>query len=348
MSITSEITDLESYLSNAYSKVNEKGGTIPLNKNAQNLASTIDSIPTSSIIIIPPEAGTLTSISVTNNPNKTTYTEGEYFDFAGLIITATYSSGQQFDVTNSCTYTMNQPLQVSDTSILVTYESQTTTISIVVNAIPVPAPASTTALFHFDQNLNNACGGSATTGTTPNYVAGKFDKAITTYNSFEMNIAGIDNQTLRINNYTFEFWAKCSATGTYDNIRYTNKYYTSSHTIERIFSTDDIATNGLKLLTGNKALAETCVVDNIPSNFSKTDWNHIAIVFYSDGTYKAFLNGTLACHGNTRNYQPVVWGGITTYSQTTGQTATLDEFLFCTSAKYTNNFVPNHAPYYLQ
>ena len=290
----------------------------------------------------------MTSISVTNNPTKTTYTEGEYFDFAGLVITATYSSGQQYDVTNSCTYTMNQPLQVSDTSILVTYESQTTTISIVVNAIPVPAPASTSALFHFNNNLTNECGGSAT-GGNPNYVAGKFGNAMTTNNSITMNITGIDNQTLRTNNYTFEFWVKCSSTGTYNiNIKYTNKYYTSSTTLEPIFSGDDIATNGLKLATGNKALAENCTVDNIPSSFDKTQWNHVAIVFYSDGTYKAFLNGTLACHGNTRNYQPVVWGGVSPYSQTTGQNATIDEFLFCTSAKYTNDFVPNHAPYYIQ
>ena len=116
MSVASEITALEGYLSSAYTKISEKGGTIPQNKNMQNLTTAIDSI--SGRIIIPPSAGTLTSISVTSNPTKLVYSEGEYFDFTGLVITATYSSGNQYDVTNSCTYTMNQPLQYGDSSIL--------------------------------------------------------------------------------------------------------------------------------------------------------------------------------------------------------------------------------------
>ena len=56
MSVASEITALEGYLTNAYNKIDSMGGTLPQNKNMQNLTNAIDSIPTSSIIIIPPEA----------------------------------------------------------------------------------------------------------------------------------------------------------------------------------------------------------------------------------------------------------------------------------------------------
>ena len=44
MSIASTIASMQTNLSNAYDKVNDKGGTLPANKNLQNLADAIDSI----------------------------------------------------------------------------------------------------------------------------------------------------------------------------------------------------------------------------------------------------------------------------------------------------------------
>ena len=44
MSITTEIEALKTNLTNAYTSVSAKGGTIPTNKNAQNLATAINSI----------------------------------------------------------------------------------------------------------------------------------------------------------------------------------------------------------------------------------------------------------------------------------------------------------------
>lgn len=349
MSVASEITALEGYLTNAYDKVNAKGGTLPQNKNMQNLTNAIDSIPTSSIIIIPPDAGTLTSISVTSAPTKTTYTEGEYFDFTGLVITATYSSGQQFDVTNSCTYVMNQPLQVSDTSILVTYESQTTTISIVVNAIPVPAPVSTTALFHFDNNMNNECGGSADIPSySITYVTGKFGMSAQPSGAYiKMNCPSISNSNLRSQPLTFECWLKFTGSLGYDSFYYRNTY--SDSTFDRFFTSDTITSTGLKVRTsGTRPFASTCVVDNIPSSFDKTQWNHVAVCCLGDGTYKVYLNGTLACHGNITSTSDVGFRGASTYTSSSGNYGQIDEYLQCDYIKYNTDFVPNHAPYYLQ
>ena len=46
MSITTEIETLKTNLTNAYTSISTKGGTIPTNKNAQNLSSAINSIST--------------------------------------------------------------------------------------------------------------------------------------------------------------------------------------------------------------------------------------------------------------------------------------------------------------
>ena len=45
MSIASELTKLETDITNAYNTINTKGGTIPSNKNTDNLSTSINSIP---------------------------------------------------------------------------------------------------------------------------------------------------------------------------------------------------------------------------------------------------------------------------------------------------------------
>ncbi len=45
MSIANKLTELQTDISNAYTAVNTKGGTLPTNKNTNNLASAINSIP---------------------------------------------------------------------------------------------------------------------------------------------------------------------------------------------------------------------------------------------------------------------------------------------------------------
>ena len=45
MSIATSLTKLETDITNAYNTINTKGGTIPSNKNTNNLATAINSIP---------------------------------------------------------------------------------------------------------------------------------------------------------------------------------------------------------------------------------------------------------------------------------------------------------------
>ena len=89
MSIASELTKLETDITNAYSAVQTKGGTIPSNKNTNNLATAINSISgggggkpeqsktatptTSSQIILPDEGYTLSSVTVEATPEIIKY-----------------------------------------------------------------------------------------------------------------------------------------------------------------------------------------------------------------------------------------------------------------------------------
>ena len=48
MSVQSQVERIKGNITNAYTKLEEKGATIPTNKNSANLAETISSLPTSS------------------------------------------------------------------------------------------------------------------------------------------------------------------------------------------------------------------------------------------------------------------------------------------------------------
>ena len=72
-------------------------------------------------------------------PTKTTYTAGENFNPAGMVIEATYSDSSKKDVT-TYTYTPTGALTTSDTAITISYtegsETKTCTQTITVNAAP--------------------------------------------------------------------------------------------------------------------------------------------------------------------------------------------------------------------
>lgn len=48
MAISDDLTDLNNDIWDAYSAIEAKGGTIPQNKNTNNLVTAIESIPTGS------------------------------------------------------------------------------------------------------------------------------------------------------------------------------------------------------------------------------------------------------------------------------------------------------------
>ena len=71
-------------------------------------------------ISISVKAKTITALSISNPPNKTTYTEGELFDPAGLRVSATYDSGLTEDV-SGYNYSPASPLSLTDSEVEITY-----------------------------------------------------------------------------------------------------------------------------------------------------------------------------------------------------------------------------------
>lgn len=87
------------------------------------------------------EAKTLSSISVSTAPTKTTYTAGEYFNPTGLVITRTYSDSTSDTYTyasHTSEFTFNPTtstaLTTSNTSVTITYGGKSTSQAITVNA----------------------------------------------------------------------------------------------------------------------------------------------------------------------------------------------------------------------
>lgn len=87
-----------------------------------------------------PEEKTLESIAVKTAPTKTTYTEGDHFEPAGLVITATYDDTSTEDIAYSdhsgdFTFTPNTStaLSTTDTSITIGYGGKTCSQAITVS-----------------------------------------------------------------------------------------------------------------------------------------------------------------------------------------------------------------------
>ena len=108
-------------------------------------------------------AKTLNSIEITTAPTKTTYTEFEKFDPAGMIVTATYSDATTLNVAEFCTITPSGSLGVSDTEIEISYTENATTKNDY-QAITVTA-ATGCATLPFDYDGNGT--GTLPAGLTP-------------------------------------------------------------------------------------------------------------------------------------------------------------------------------------
>lgn len=68
----------------------------------------------------------LTGIEITKEPTKTTYTEGEKFSTAGMVVSAKYSDGTSKEITNY-TFDLNSELKQTDKKVVITYKEGTIT-----------------------------------------------------------------------------------------------------------------------------------------------------------------------------------------------------------------------------
>lgn len=289
MAIADELTDLQTYLSNAYDNIQAKGGTLPQNKNMYNLADAIATISQGQIII-PPDAGTLTAINVTQLPNKTSYIVGEYFNPAGCVVIATYTN-TTIDVSSVCTFVVNTPLQGTDTSVQVSYEGLTTSFSISVSYPPVPAPSGTYLLMHLNGNLINEVDGQVGATGTYHQSVGKWGFGQETNGS--SYLLGFFNRYPVPNpvNWGFGWWTLCGS-GNYGNWGFKNA------SGSQLFSVINKNSNGLVMQPSRAFNVSNLVIDNqIPTSQIFNKWVYYAVQIRGTSIY-CYINGTLTSHAD--------------------------------------------------
>jgi len=84
-----------------------------------------------------PQEKTLVSIAITTQPTKTTYTVGNTFDPAGMVVTATYSDNSTAPVTVTAAMLAYDFGAAGSKTVTITYEGKTATVTCTVNAASV-------------------------------------------------------------------------------------------------------------------------------------------------------------------------------------------------------------------
>ena len=225
---------------------------------------------------------TLESIKITTAPTKTTYTEGEKFDKAGMKVTATYSDGTTKEVTDY-TYTPAGELKTTDTAITVSYKEGEKTVeakyTITVKAKPPVA----------QKTLESIKVTTAPTRTT--YTEGeKFDKT-----GMKVIAKYSDGTTKEVTDYTYTPAGELKTTDKTITVSYTENEVTKTATQEITVvakgnSGDEPGgeTEKVKLDSIEIKEAPTKTVYTEGEKFDKTGMKVIAK--YSDGTTKEIKN----------------------------------------------------------
>ena len=100
---------------------------------------------------------TLTSIAVTKPPTQTNYATGDYFDTAGMEVTAYYDDGTT-NILNNFTYSPTEQLKESDTKIVISYTElgvtckteQSISVVTLLRRIAITTPPDNTAYYEGD------------------------------------------------------------------------------------------------------------------------------------------------------------------------------------------------------
>ena len=115
------------------------GDSLTAGKTSVTISYTENGVTKTATQTITVEAKRLTGIAITTAPNKVNYNEGENFDKAGMVVTATYSDGSTAAVT-SYTVTDGDSLTVGKTSVTISYIEKgiTKTVTQVITVTAVP------------------------------------------------------------------------------------------------------------------------------------------------------------------------------------------------------------------
>ena len=109
MSIQTELTRIITAVGNAYSKVSEKGGTMPASQTVANLATAIDSIPAGGGA---PSLQSKSATYTTNGTNTITPDDG-YDGLSSVDVTVNVASGGGSVETCTVTFSSNIPEDVA-------------------------------------------------------------------------------------------------------------------------------------------------------------------------------------------------------------------------------------------
>ena len=171
-------------------------------KNYFKIINSSSSVATASSIEVSLASSTktLSSIAVKTAPTKTTYTAGECFAPAGLVITATYSDNSHEDISyssNSSAFTFNPTtstaLTTSNTSVTITYGGKSCSQAITVNAASTPTVNSVTVSpATLSLNLNGTNTGTLTATVSVSNGAAQ----TVTWSTSNSNVATVDNGTV--------------------------------------------------------------------------------------------------------------------------------------------------------
>lgn len=118
----------------------EVGASVVVYGNVKKFGKTYEFDKNSSLVEY--NRNTLSSISISGDPNRVTYEEGESFDWTGLTVTAIFTGENTVDVTNSTTWTVEPDVLTMETTsvtVTATYKDKVATKTIpvtVTKALP--------------------------------------------------------------------------------------------------------------------------------------------------------------------------------------------------------------------
>lgn len=286
-------------------------------------------------IIIPPEAGELTGIVISNLPKRVDYSEGDSLDMTGLEVTATYDNGVVGIVTGACEIVVDDPLTSNTKSVIVKYQEFEASFLINVYAKLLPIPSSALYLLHFNDNVKNALDSNENViSSSPSFSTGKFGKACNSVGSLSSTfnkLASIETIITKGGyDFTFSFWIKFSSTysaydhqfGWGDDGRY-----------------DDYGL-WLDLRTDTKlrlSVSSSKYIDYITETSMLNTWLHVAFTIDKDVNTTLFINGKKI---GTQNFRMSGVGITQSKQKTIFWRMPIDELLITNDILYTSDFKP--------